>query len=82
MILHLTFGMTYTPLNWYWAASDGVRVYASARNALVYHYDTGYLAFLATNGMATPWPVDANGQQTTAALQAVVGQYGITLPFS
>jgi hypothetical protein len=68
----------FTPLDWYWLAKDG-RTYSSARNALVYSYDSAYLAFVAKHGGITPWPVDANGQQTTAALQAVMSQYGITL---
>jgi hypothetical protein len=67
-----------TPLDWYWTASDGQRIYSSARNALVYPYDTAYLAFVAAHG-TPPWPIDANGQQTTAAMQAVMSQYGITL---
>ena len=71
----------YNPLDWYWLASDG-RIYASARNALVYHYDSGFLAFTARNGGCPPWPTDINGKQTTAALQAVMSQYGITLQFS
>ncbi len=65
----------FTPLDWYWLASDG-RIYSSGRNALVFPYDTGYLTFLARSGGATPWPTDANGQQTTAALQAVLSYYG------
>jgi hypothetical protein len=71
----------FEPLNWYWVAKDG-RIYSSAGNRLTWPYDTGYVNFVAQNGGATPWPTDTNGQQTTAALQAVVGQYGITLPFS
>jgi hypothetical protein len=71
----------YTPLNWYWINSDG-RIYSSARNILVPPYDAGYMAFVAKNGAATSWPVDINYKQTTAALQAVMSQYGITLSFS
>jgi hypothetical protein len=70
----------YNPLDWYWLATDG-RIYASARNKLVYPYDTAYLAFIATNGGVTPWPIDTNGKQTTASMQAVMSLYGITLPF-
>lgn len=71
----------YTPLAWYWTATDG-RVYSSAKNALVYTYDSGYLTFIATNGGAKPWPVDANGKQTTASMQSVMSQFGIVLPFT
>lgn len=70
------------PTDRYWKADDG-RIYSSAKNAMVYSNDPGYVAFVAMcNGGCTPWPTDIDGQQTTAALQAVVSQYGITLPFS
>lgn len=68
----------YSPTDWYWRADDG-RIYSSRRNALVYAYDSGYLDFVAQRGGATPWPRDAAGQQTTAALQDVMSQYGITV---
>lgn len=70
--------LPYTPQDWYWLASDG-RIYSSARNALVYPYDSRYLAFVAQRGGTTPWPVDINGQQTTAALQDVLSPHRITL---
>jgi hypothetical protein len=69
---------SFNPADWYWLASDG-RVYSSKRNALVYSYDSPYMAFVAAKGAASPWPVDANGQQTTAALGAVLAAYGITI---
>ena len=69
------------PLNWYWKAKDG-RIYSSAKNALVYSYDSAYLAFVATNGGTTPWPTDTNGVQSTAAMQAIMTPYQIVLPFS
>jgi hypothetical protein len=74
-------GLICNPLNWYWTALDG-RIYSSAKNSLVYPYDAGFLAFVAANGGSTPWPIDTNGQQTTAALQAVLTPHNITLPFS
>lgn len=73
---------TPSATNSYWAASDGVRIYSSARNVLVYPYDFGLLAFIAQYGKPIPWPIDTNGKQTTASLQAVMTQYGITLPFA
>jgi len=71
----------FTPLDWYWTAKDG-RIYSSARNVLVYTYDSAYVAFVTKVGGAPPWPVDASGVQTTAAMQAVMTPYGITLPFA
>ena len=67
----------FTPQDWYWKADDN-RTYSSLRNKLVYTYDPGYLAFLAGQGGATPWPRDTSGAQTNAALQAVLLTYGIT----
>jgi hypothetical protein len=72
---------TYTPLAWYWTANDG-RIYSSAKNALVYVYDSGYQTFISAQGGAKPWPVDASGNQTTASMQAVMTPYGIVLPFT
>jgi len=69
---------TCSVTDWYWLASDG-RIYSSARNALVYSYDSAYLAFVAKHGGCTPWPGDANGQQTMAAMQDVMSPYGVTI---
>lgn len=70
----------FNPADWYWMATDG-RIYSSARNALVYPYDSGYLAFVDKYGGTPPWPLNTVGEQTTAALQDVLTPYGITLPF-
>jgi hypothetical protein len=70
--------LAFTPNDWFWSASDG-RIYSSASNSLVYAYDSRYLAFVAQWGGCTPWPTDDAGQQTAAALAAVVSQYGITI---
>ena len=67
----------FNPADWYWIAKTG-RTYSSARNAFVYPYDFAYLAFVAKNGAASPWPIDASGQQTSASLVEVLSFYGIT----
>ncbi len=72
---------SWSVMDWFWKASDG-RIYSSKRNALVYSYDSAYLAFVTQHGGCTPWPLDASGVQTTAAMQAVMTPYGVTLPFS
>lgn len=61
-------------LNWYWIDSKG-RIFSSSKNALVTAFDPGYLAFIAVNGKASPWPTDTNGVQSAAALQAVISYY-------
>lgn len=68
----------FNPNDWYWISTDQ-RVYSSKRNALVYLYDPGYLAFVAKFGAATPWPKDINGNQTNQALQDALAAYGITV---
>jgi len=70
----------YDALHWYWLATDG-RIYSSAKNALVYPYDSGYLSFVAQHGGASPWPTDISGKQTTQAMQDVMTPYQIVLPF-
>lgn len=70
--------MASNPLDWYWRADDG-RIYSSSRNALVYSYDTAYLAHVAKHGGVTPWPVDINGRQTSAALQETLAISGINV---
>jgi hypothetical protein len=68
-------GSFYTPLDWYWTATDGSgRVYSSARNAPITSFDGAYQAFLGIVRGPTAWPTDANGNQSTAALQAVMSQ--------
>jgi hypothetical protein len=65
-----------TLADWYWTASDG-RVYSSKRGQLVYPYDSGYRAFIAKHGAASPWPIDAQGKQTNQALHDVLTHHGI-----
>ena len=60
----------------YWIANNG-SIYSASRNALVHANDAGYLAFVAANGAAPPWPTDINGKQTSASLAAVLSFYGL-----
>lgn len=62
--------MIYAASNWYWAGTLGL--YSSAAAALVAPTAPAYLAWIASGGVATPWPVDATGAQTAAALDAVL----------
>lgn len=64
----------FNALNWYWIDKTG-RIFSSLKNQLVNARDPVYLAFVAQNGGTTSWPIDANGNQTTAALQAVMQFY-------
>lgn len=74
--------MQISPFNWrdwYWLAEDG-RVYSSKRQLIVTTSDDGYIAWIAAVGGATAWPRDDSGNQTDAALLAVVGPYGLIVP--
>lgn len=61
-----------SPTDWYWTAKSG-RIYSSKRDAFVHSTDPSYVA-----GNNSPWPTDANGRQTNAALLAVLQFYGLS----
>lgn len=64
------------PADWFWAADDG-RIYASARQIVVRDDDEAFVAWREAGARATPWPRDAAGAQTDAALQAVLSPHGL-----
>jgi hypothetical protein len=59
-----------SPGNWYWLADDG-RLFSSKSQTLVAADDPDYVTWDVTYD-ATRWPVDDAGEQTDAALQAVL----------
>lgn len=61
----------FEPGIWYWLREDGA-VYSSDRGAVIAEGDAEYSAWTSTGQRATPWPKDANGNQTMASLQAVL----------
>ena len=69
------------PANWYWSGQPSGQtstvVYSSAKGALVPATDATYVAWLAGGNVATPWPKDANGAVTPAALDAVLQAAGL-----
>jgi hypothetical protein len=62
--------------DWYWSGTPGV--YGSKRGGLVANpsTDSAYQAW-RVNQTPTPWPVDASGQQDTAALDWVLENVGL-----
>lgn len=66
------------PFQWFWQADDG-RVYSAAVRALVNADDAGLLDFKAAGRTPTRWPVDDAGAQTDAALNDVLGAYGLAV---
>ena len=65
-------------LDWYWSGPLGV--WGSARGALVSspNTDSAYQNWLIANGTASVWPYDESGNQTFAALDDVLVQYGLS----
>lgn len=64
------------PLDWYWLADDG-RLFSSSRQITVSVTDEQYITWLLNGFTATVWPRDTEGEQTSASLQEVIGQYGL-----
>jgi hypothetical protein len=65
----------YNPTNWYWEGPQGV--FSSAQGKIVPTDDAAYEAWRAGGAAPTPWPKDALGAQTAAALDAVLAPYGV-----
>ena len=66
------------PYQWYWKADDN-RVYSAILQQVVNTTDSGYIAFTDSGATATRWPEDDSGQQTNAALNAVINKYNLYL---
>ena len=61
--------------NWYWLGSGG-RVYSSSRQAVVDEKDKDFSAWKAAGNSPTPWPKNADGNETDEALADVLAYYG------
>ena len=70
--------MQYTPTNWYWIAENG-RIYSSAKQAIINSKDDAFIKWQASGYLPTPWPKDAQGQQSDAALAEVIEPFGLKL---
>ncbi len=68
----------FNPHDWYWQADDG-RVFSSFYSDLVKKGDSRFKDWKEAGGTATRWPQDAEGNQTDAALDAVLHLYGISV---
>lgn len=66
--------MTYDPKDWYWVADDG-RIFSSRAQSSVGEDDAEFVSW-SENRVPTPWPRDDAGEQTDAALNAVLAPYG------
>ena len=70
--------MQYTPTNWYWIAENG-RIYSSAKQAIINSKDDAFIKWQASGYLPTPWPKDAQGQQSDSALAEVIAPFGLKL---
>lgn len=66
----------FTPSDWYWLKADG-SLFSSARIATVPASDEAYVEWAAEGGVATRYPVDVEGNESEAELQAVLNAYGL-----
>ncbi|MEH2565311.1 hypothetical protein [Bradyrhizobium sp. AZCC 2289] len=72
----------YMPRHWWWLADDG-RLFSSENVTITDVSDPKYIAWQGTDqpvAEAQIWPRDSTGAQTTASMQAVMDEYGITVP--
>lgn len=70
--------LNFLPTNWYWLADDG-RIYSSAKQAIINEKDENFVAWQKAGYLTTPWPKDAEGKETEAALAEVLAPYGLRL---
>ena len=70
--------MFYHPENWYWIAKDG-RIYSSAKQAIVDKDDEDFLAWKAAGNPPTPWPKNADAEETDEALGEVLAFHGLKM---
>ncbi|WP_316168974.1 MULTISPECIES: DUF4376 domain-containing protein [unclassified Bradyrhizobium] len=62
--------------DWYWMRDDG-SIFSSAKGEIVSESDPDFVAWTSAGGSPSNWPRDAQGSQTTAALQEVLTPYGL-----
>lgn len=68
----------YNPHDHYWLSKDGM-LYSSARQCKIPSNDAGYAAWVAAGGIATAYPQDAAGKESSKELASVLAAYGIRL---
>lgn len=68
--------LSYKPSDWYWRSDTG-RIYSSAAKAVVLKSDETFVAWTEAGGIPTVWPRDDAGQQTEAAIEAVLRDAGV-----
>ena len=69
----------FVPQNWYWAGSDGGRIYSSAKQAIINKNDKEFLTWQADGNRTTPWPKNSEGKETDEALAEVLAGHGLRM---
>jgi hypothetical protein len=70
----------FNPFDWCWVKSDGKTVYSSKSQSYLTTGTKAFKAWAADDTAPTLWPKDETGEETDAALQAVLSEYGLMLP--
>lgn len=65
----------FDPTDWYWKAADG-RIFSSAARSTASATDPAFTAWLEDGNTPATWPMDANDNQTSAALADTLDRYG------
>jgi len=68
--------MEYDPVRNVWRAADG-RLWSSITMGPVTEDEASTAQWLERGGIPSTWPRDENGEQTQAALEAVLSSYGL-----
>lgn len=68
----------FNPANWYWQSASG-RIYSSSKQAITNEKDKDFTNWKAAGNLPTPWPKDAEGKETDAALADILAPYGLRL---
>ncbi|MFS8051572.1 hypothetical protein QD357_01975 [Rhizobium sp. BR 317] len=66
----------FNPFEWYWIKADKT-VFSSACGAVVGEDDETFVAWKENGGVPTPYPQDAEGNESQAELAAVLSPYGV-----
>ncbi len=69
----------YNPFDWYWRRADGA-LWSSARAMLVTETDAAFEAWQSAGNAPTPWPRDAEGNESAAELRAVLAAHRLPGP--
>lgn len=71
--------MNFSAENWYWSGGDGARIYSSVKQAIVGKDDKDFAAWQEAGNRPTPWPKNADDEETDEALAEVLAGYGLRM---